>query len=226
MPSMLLRADFDKVEHVETGRMEWVPSPAPGVERKMLDRIGEEAARATSLVRYAPHSSFPRHGHPAGEEFLVLEGTFYDDYGEFPAGTYVRNPPGTEHEPYTREGCVIFVKLRQFLPRDLEQKVVDTRDSTAWTEFATGIEVLPLHSFGPEQVRLIRLSPGMDYQIPDGDQGTELYILGGEVKVAGQALATGDWWRSPGNRAPIVCSKSACVMAKTGPAALFGAHWL
>ena len=70
--------------------MEWIASPAGGVDRKMLDRIGDEKARATSIVRYAADSAFPEHEHPLGEEFYVLEGVFSDEHGDYPAGTYVQ----------------------------------------------------------------------------------------------------------------------------------------
>ena len=62
--------------------MEWIASPAGGVDRKMLDRIGDEKARATSIVRYAADSAFPEHEHPLGEEFYVLEGVFSDEHGD------------------------------------------------------------------------------------------------------------------------------------------------
>ncbi len=52
-----------------------------GVERRMLDRVAAESGRATSLVRYAPETSFPMHGHPRGEEILVLSGTLSDGGG-------------------------------------------------------------------------------------------------------------------------------------------------
>ena len=57
----------------------------------MRDRVGGELARATSLVRYAPASSFERHAHSGGEEVLVLDGVFTDENGDYSAGTYLRN---------------------------------------------------------------------------------------------------------------------------------------
>src|SRR5690606_10081096 len=116
-------ADFSVPAVVHAARLEWVASPSPGVHRRMLFRIGEEKARATSIVRYAPNSHFPRHAHPGGEEFLVLEGTFQDETGDFPAGTYVRNPPGTAHAPGSDAGCTIFVKLWQFREDDRDKVV-------------------------------------------------------------------------------------------------------
>ena len=96
---MELHADFSRRVAVHAARLPWVASPMAGVERRMLDRIGDEVARATSIVRYAPGSHFSSHTHGGGEEFLVLEGVFEDEYGEFPAGSYVRNPPTSRHTP-------------------------------------------------------------------------------------------------------------------------------
>lgn len=115
---MEINADFAKRAAIRPGRAEWVASPLPGVERLMLDRLGGEVARATSLVRYAPGSRFERHEHALGEEFLVLDGVFSDAAGDFGPGSYVRNPPGTAHAPSSRDGCTIFVKLRQFQDGD------------------------------------------------------------------------------------------------------------
>src|SRR5579859_6313352 len=113
---MLINADFSARAVVDTTALPWIPSPMPGVERKMLERDGGEVARATSLVRYAAGSRFERHEHGGGEEFLVLDGIFSDEYGDYPPGTYVRNPPGSHHAPFSRTGCTLFVKLRQFAP--------------------------------------------------------------------------------------------------------------
>lgn len=111
---MLVNADFSQRVIVHASELPWAASPTPGVERRMLDRVGGEVARATSIVRYAPGSRFPPHVHGGGEEFLVLDGVFSDESGDMPAGTYVRNPPCTAHAPSSAGGCTIFVKLRQF----------------------------------------------------------------------------------------------------------------
>jgi anti-sigma factor ChrR (cupin superfamily) len=115
---MDINADFSKRVAVHAARLSWVPSPMRGVDRRMLDRLGDEVARATSLVRYAPHSHFTPHTHGGGEEFLVLEGVFQGEHGDFPAGSYVRNPPTSRHTPGSESGCVIFVKLWQFNHKD------------------------------------------------------------------------------------------------------------
>jgi len=92
-----------------------------GVERWMLDRIGDEVARATSIVRYAANARFSAHTHGGGEEFLVLAGSFHDAHGDYLEGAYVRNPIGTSHAPWAGpEGAVLFVKLHQFAAEDAQ----------------------------------------------------------------------------------------------------------
>src|SRR5262252_7233867 len=123
---MNLNSDFGARAAIHAARLDWTPSPIPGVDRRMLDRIGDEVARATSIVRYAPHSRFAPHTHGGGEEFLVLEGVFQDEHGDHPAGTYVRNPPTSSHTPGSEPGCTIFVKLWQFDPDDRTPVRIDT----------------------------------------------------------------------------------------------------
>lgn len=80
--------------------------------RYTADRIGGEVARATSLVRYAPNAAFPEQVHGGGEELLVLEGSLHDAEGDYPQGTYARNPIGTAHAPWAgSSGCLLFVNL-------------------------------------------------------------------------------------------------------------------
>ncbi len=131
MSNELVNADFKQRVVLATDTMPWIPSPQAGVERRLLDRIGGEVARATSLVRYTPASAFPAHGHALGEEFFVLDGVFSDEHGDYPAGTYVRNPPGSHHTPRTAPGCIIFVKLRQMKPTEEQRVVIDTT-AAAW----------------------------------------------------------------------------------------------
>ena len=156
---MEINADFSKRVAVRAARLPWIPSPMKGVDRRMLDRVGDEVARATSIVRYASHSHFSAHTHGGGEEFLVLEGVFQDEHGDFPAGSYVRNPPTSSHTPGSASGCVIFVKLWQFDPEDRTQVRLDTA-ATPFTPLPArpGVEVIPLFRDDREEVRLERWS--------------------------------------------------------------------
>ncbi|MEB3216481.1 MAG: cupin domain-containing protein [Nostocales cyanobacterium 94392] len=124
---MKLNADISQRVVLFSEDIPWVDSPMPGVQRRMLERDGEEVARATSIVRYAPNSYFAEHTHGGGEEFLVLDGIFSDEHGDYPPGTYIRNPIGSKHKPFSREGCTIFVKLWQMHPDDEQPVVIDTK---------------------------------------------------------------------------------------------------
>src|ERR1700745_648801 len=134
---MEINSDFSQRVVVHAALLRWVPSPIMGVDRRMLDRIGDEVARATSIVRYAPGSHFSPHTHGGGEEFLVLDGVFQDEHGDYPAGTYVRNPPTSSHTPGSEPGCTIFVKLWQFDPDDRTPVRIDT----AALAFARGPDI-------------------------------------------------------------------------------------
>ena len=151
---------FRSGSSVHAARLPWVPSPMAGVERRMLDRIGDEVARATSIVRYAPGSHFSPHTHGGGEEFLVLEGVFQDEHGDFPTGSYIRNPPTSRHTPRSAPGCVLFVKLWQFDPADRQHVAIGTAsaDYRSGTD-RPGVQVLPLFRGSRENVRLERWDP-------------------------------------------------------------------
>ncbi len=150
---MKLHADLSQPALVHAGRLPWVSSPAAGVERRMLFRVGDEKAIATSIVRYAAGSSFHSHMHPGGEEFLVLDGVFEDEHGRYPAGSYVRNPPGSAHAPRSREGCIIFVRLRQFGADD-RQHVVDL--PAAFGDGLSPFIARPLFEAVGEHVAIVR----------------------------------------------------------------------
>src|SRR5210317_2073117 len=123
---MQLHADLTQRAVVQSTALDWIPSPMPGVDRRMLDRNGAEVARATSIVRYAPESFFSAHSHGGGEEFFVLDGVFSDENGDYTKGMYVRNPVGSRHTPFSKEGGTIFVKLHQFDPDDQASVRIDT----------------------------------------------------------------------------------------------------
>jgi len=200
---MRINADFSQRAAVTPEQHEWVASPQGGVERVMLDRVGAEKARATSLVRYAPDSYFPPHEHPGGEEILVLSGTFSDESGDFPAGWYVRNPPGSAHRPASAPGATIFVKLWQMSAEDDRQVRVDTRDPAAWRREGEGREVCPLFESAAERVCLERLAPGQALML-EARQGAELLVLAGELSLDGAALGEGSWLRLPAGDTPAL----------------------
>lgn len=214
---MQLNADFSQRALVRSDHSPWVASPMPGVERRMLDRIGEEVARATSIVRYAAGSHFSAHQHPGGEEFLVLDGVFSDERGDYPAGTYVRNPIGSQHAPFSRHGCTIFVKLMQFDPADDQHVVVDSNRAEWRQGLVPGLQVLPLHQHGTEHVALVRWAPGTYFNAHRHWGGEEILVLEGTFQDEFGDYPAGSWLRSPHLSQHTPFSEQGCLIwVKTG----------
>jgi anti-sigma factor ChrR (cupin superfamily) len=215
-----INPDRSRPARMRTTEMDWQPSPSPGVLRKRLELVGpEETGMVTSVVAYRAAGDFPEHGHPEGEEFLVLEGTFCDEHGDYPAGTYVLNPPGSRHKPFSREGCTLFVKLRQYGGEGRERLAVDTRDADWQRTALPGQEVLPLytrHGF-PERVRLTRLAPGTRVPPHEHPTGAEIFVLSGGFEDTMGTHRTGDWVRyPPGSRHDMATRDGCTFYLKTG----------
>ncbi len=219
---MLINADFSCRAALKTEEHEWIKSPQNGVERVMLDRVGFEEARATSLVRYAPSSYFPQHQHPGGEEILVLSGTFSADNKHYPTGWYLRNPPASSHTPYSDEGAIIFVKLRQMLPSEERHVAIDTHDIANWQPVGNR-EVCSLFSGDSEQVSLQRLKVGdalftEDLMSQTVAGGAELLVVKGTLIEGDERYKQGSWIRWPvGAQPQIKAGKTgATIYLKTG----------
>ena len=214
-----LRADFNLREVVLPEDYEWVSSPMPGVERMMLDRIGDEVARATSIVRFEPNSSFSAHDHGGGEEFLVLEGVFSDEHFDYPAGTYVRNPVGTAHTPRIGvEGSTILVKLHQFKREDQDQKHIDTLTCTFSPGTVDGIERCSLHCYASERVTVEKWTPNTQGPKHVHEGGEELFVMTGRLNDELGSYPRGTWLRNPpgSSHACFTEAEGATVWIKTG----------
>jgi len=213
---MDVNADFEKRAVVHGAQAAWIASPMPGVDRRMLDRLGDEVARATSIVRYAPGSQFSAHTHTGGEEFLVLDGVFQDEHGDYPAGTYVRNPPTTSHTPGAAAGCTIFVKLWQFDMADRAQFRVDTNGDD-YADMGGGVSRLVLHKDAREEVMVERWASGASIQLRDAG-GLEVLVLEGGFAEGAEAFAPQSWLRLPkGGIADLVAGpEGAKVWIKRG----------
>lgn len=214
---MRINADFTQRVVIRPEDYDWVRSPAGGVDRMMLDRVGDEVARATSLVRFAPDSWFDAHTHGGGEEYFVLDGVFSDESGDYPAGTYVRNPIGTRHKPHTKDGCTILVKLHQFDPSDTAQFHVDTKAAEFRPGQIPGLEVLPLHTAVTESVVLVRWAPGTRLAPHRHQGGEEIFVLSGTFQDENGNYPAGTWIRSPHLSAHAPFSDEGCLIyVKTG----------
>lgn len=203
---MELNANFDERATSHLANAEYVPSPMAGVDRRMLDRLGDEVARATTIVRYAPDSDFSPHVHTGGEEFLVLSGVFEDEHGAFPAGSYIRNPPESSHKPGSKPGCEIFVKLWQFDMADRTHVRVDT-NKAPWFDIAEGGQAQGLFADEHEDVRMERWAAGAAIPL-SAEGGMEVLVTAGAFTEDDETFVRDSWLRLP---------KGAETSAKAGP---------
>jgi anti-sigma factor ChrR (cupin superfamily) len=194
----MLNMNFDKSVVIQTAEMEWEASPMAGVWRKPLAREAAEHGHTTSVVRYDADSHFSAHPHPLGEEILVLEGVFSDEQGDYPAGSYIRNPPGSAHTPFSKQGCVLLVKLDQFLRDDDIKLHIDTR-SGDWFPGEDDLQVMPLHYFDTEMVALYKWPTHGRFPPQQHFGGEEIFVLSGTLQDEYGVYPPGTWLRNPHN---------------------------
>jgi len=184
---------------VRTNSMPWSASPSSTVWRKRLHRVGPtESGQVTSVVRYQEESQFPPHDHPDGEEILVLSGVFSDEHGDWPAGSYLLNPEGFRHAPYSRNGCLLFVKLRQFPGMDRRHVAVSTH-TMSWEPLGGGRErkVLYAQPGYQDTARLERWSADPALEELVYTRGAELFVLEGSFEDEHGRYDAHTWMRLP-----------------------------
>lgn len=214
-----LRADFARREVVLAGGEAWRPSPSAAAERYTLDRVGEGVPRETSIVRYAAGARFSAQTRGGGEEFLVLAGSYHDDGGDYPEGTYVRNPTGTAHASWAGPGgAVLFVKLHQLAAADTRRVVIDTRAARWYPGAVRGLTVRPLYEHGPEHVALVRWAPSTRFWRHHHWGGEEILVLDGVFEDERGTYPKGSWLRSPHLSAhnPFTGPDGALIYVKIG----------
>ena len=212
-----INMDFSISVTIDTNALPWTKSPLPGVERRMLERESAESGRATSIVRYAAESEFSPHVHAGGEEFLVLEGVFSDDYGDFDPGSYVRNPIGSKHRPFSKTGCTIFVKLWQMEKDDQDYVRLDTKNTPWVPGLVDGLSVMSLHQFGTENVALVKWEPGTRFHRHAHPGGEEILVLEGTFEDEHGRYPQGTWLRNPNGSEHAPFSTEGCLIyVKTG----------
>lgn len=193
---MTINMDFDRVAVSRPNDQHWQSTDTDGVSRAYLEHQPGEPDHATSLVSFVPGSSFPENVHINGEEVLVLEGVLSDEYGDYPAGTYIRNPPGSKHAPYTKEGCKLFVKINQFQNGDMQQIVIRP-DERQWQPGIGNLRVVPLHNFATESTALVHWPAEEHFQPHRHFGGEEIFVLQGTFRDEHGEYPAGSWIRSP-----------------------------
>jgi anti-sigma factor ChrR (cupin superfamily) len=215
--SIQLNADWTQRCAINSHDLPWQPSPSPLVQRRLLERDGGEVARATSIVRYAPSARFNAHVHERGEEILVLEGTFSDETGHYGPGTYIKNPPGSSHAPFSDEGCTLFVKLRYQDPLDTERVVVNSQLAVWRQGLVEGLKVLSLHAFETQHTALVRWAPETYFQPHTHFGGEEIFVVEGVFSDEHGDHPAGTWLRSPHMSRHQPFSRPGClILVKVG----------
>ena len=213
---MDINADYSQRIVVNYHDLPWVSSPAAGVDRRMLERAGDEIAKATSVVRYQPGSRFQTHTHAFGEEIMVLDGVFSDEFGDYPAGTYILNPPGSSHAPFSQSGCVLFVKLRHLGADPLEREVLNTATAAWYQGMVSGLNVMPLSQQGAGST-LVRWAPQTYFNPHRHYGGEEIFVVDGVFEDEHGRYPAGSWIRSPHMSLHQPFSREGCtIFVKTG----------
>lgn len=213
---MNIHSDYSQRVVINHHDLPWIPSPESGVERRLLERMGDEVAKATSIVRYHPGSKLHPHTHGLGEEILVLEGIFSDEAGDYPAGTYIMNPPGSAHTPYSKTGCTLFVKLRHLGSDQTEREVVNAETAPWYPGLVPGLRVLPLMQQGSGST-LVRWAPQTYFNPHRHYGGEEIFVVDGVFEDEHGRYPTGSWIRSPHLSSHQPFSKEGCtIFVKTG----------
>lgn len=212
----MLNMNFNERSVIETSKQTWQASPSSNVLRIPLEREAAESGHVTSVVKYQAGASFPAHSHPLGEEIIVLEGIFSDEHGDYGPGTYIRNPPGSSHSPFSKTGCVIFVKLNQFSEEDQQSVRINT-SSTAWQNGLGNLKVMPLHSYEHEHVALVKWPKGERFQPHRHFGGEEIFVLQGTFQDELGIYPQHTWIRSPhmSEHFPFV-EEETIIWVKTG----------
>ena len=213
---MNINADYSKKIVINHHDLPWIQSPESGVERRMLERLGGEGAKATSMVRYQPGSQFQMQTHEFGDEILVLDGIFSDETGNYPAGTYVMNPPGSSHTPFSETGCTLFVKLRHLSQDQVDREVIDTKIAPWYQGMVPGLHVMPLMKQGSGST-LVRWAPQTYFNPHRHYGGEEIFVVDGFFEDEHGRYPAGSWIRSPHLSLHQPFSKEGCIIfVKTG----------
>lgn len=210
----VISGDLNTRVAMDTSDMSWSASPSGAVWRKRVHLVGPpESGQVTSVVRYEAGATFPEHNHPDGEEILVLEGVFSDEHGDWPKGSYLLNPDGFRHAPFSTEGCVIFVKLRQFPGEDRHHVAIQTSD-LAWKPTGQpGVTVKHLYEQPgyADRMRLECWATGATVTnlYPEG---AELFLIDGRFDDDLDAYMAGTWIRLPNGSSHTARTIDECTL--------------
>jgi anti-sigma factor ChrR (cupin superfamily) len=213
---MLINMNLNQNVRINTNECDWTSTRQHDVSRIKLEREQDETGYATSIVQYKAGASFNYHSHPNGEEILVLDGTFSDQLGHYTKGTYIRNPPGSMHAPFSKRGCTLFVKLNHFPSGDTSRVTIDT-SNTNWLAGQGNLQVMPLHTFEDQITALVKWPANECFQLHTHIGGEEIYVISGELIDEHDRYPAGTWLRNPhmSSHNPFV-EQETIILVKVG----------
>ena len=215
---MNINSDCNQRVVINHHDLPWAPSPESGIDRRMLEHIGKEVevAKATSMVRCHPGSKFQSHTHEFGEEILVLDGMLSDEAGDYPAGTYIMNLPGSCHAPHSKTGCTLFVKVGHLGSDQIKREILNTKSSPWYQGMVSGLSVMPLMQQGNGST-LVRWAPQTYFNPHRHYGGEEIFVVTGVFEDEHGRYPAGTWIRSPHLSLHQPFSKEGCIiLVKTG----------
>ena len=209
-------ADFNQRVVIETLSEPWLATVAGGDAWKPLDSR-DAGAWSTGLVRVAAGAQIVPPPAALGEEILVLDGVLADSRGVYPAGSYLRNPPGSDTGLTSEPGCVLFVKRFAFDAEDTATVRIDTATTPWLPGLVPGLAVMPLHQYAGEHAALVRWQPETYFQIHAHFGGEEILVLDGVFEDEFGSYPAGSWLRSPHMSRHQPFSRPGCtIFVKTG----------
>ena len=208
-----INADFSRFSVAHIDSMKWVQSPAAGVWRKRVYMDGPvEGGKVTSLVRYDAGARFPEHGHPGGEEILVLEGIFSDQHGHFGKGWHLLNPSDSRHESYSENGCLVLVKLRQYSGKDTIHQDTGNLDWKHGETNGVSSKLLYENRVPEMSIRLVRIEKTVAAPFQAFSGGQEIYVVDGSFEDEFGVHRSGSWLRYPPDGGHRLTSQSGCML--------------
>jgi anti-sigma factor ChrR (cupin superfamily) len=175
----------------------------------------------TMLTRFDPGGFFEHHNHVGGEEILVLRGTFRDERGTHPPGTYMLNSEGFEHQPYSDEGCLTFVKLQQYGGKNRSDVKTNIYDSPWQPSLLPQVRIKSLYQQPayPERIWIESWRSGTQLSNLVEAEVKEILVIKGTLQDESMVYPADSWLRYPPGHHYNLASETGCLLyVKTYPA--------
>lgn len=182
-----MNSDYEKRALIDTNTIPWQETKTKNVFKKVLSIKGKEE---TSFIKLNEGSYLTQIKKINSVEIFVLEGSYINEYGEYPKGTYLRLPKENEALVKSDEGCTIFRKTNFFT--DTQEIIIDT-NNTKWLQGQGNLEVKPLH----EQTALVKWPKDEKFIPHQHWGGEEIVVLQGTFIDEHGEYPKNTWIRSP-----------------------------